>query len=216
MTIEVKICGISTEAALDAAVDAGADHIGLVSFPKSPRHVSPERARVLADRARGRVSVALLTVDADEATLAALIEATAPDVLQLHGRETPERIGALRTRFGRPVWKSAPVATAEDLVAAKAYWRAADRVLLDAKPPQGALLPGGNGVAFDWRLLANLDPPRSFVLSGGLSPETVAEAIRLARPHAVDVSSGVESAPGVKDPERIRAFVREARAASAS
>lgn len=210
MAVEIKICGLSSEATLDAALDAGADHVGFVSFPKSPRHVSLARAGELAARARGRAGVVLLTVDADDAALDALVEAIAPDVLQLHGHETPERVTALKSRFAREIWKAIPVSTATDLIAGEAY-AAADRLLYDARPPRGAILPGGNGVPFDWNLLANLDPRQRFVLSGGLTPENVDEAVRVTRAPAVDVSSGVESAPGVKDPERIAAFVRAAR-----
>ncbi|GBD47657.1 phosphoribosylanthranilate isomerase [Methylopila sp. Yamaguchi] len=211
MSVEIKICGLSDEATLDAALDAGASHVGFVSFPRSPRHVTPDRARDLARRAHGRAGIALLTVDADDAALAALVEAVDPAVLQLHGHETPERAAAVKARFGREVWKAVPVATAEDLALASAYAGVVDRVLFDAKPPKGADLPGGNGVAFDWDLLAALDPSLRFVLSGGLTPENVAKAVARTRAPAVDVSSGVESAPGVKDPERIRAFVRAVR-----
>ncbi|WP_204951301.1 phosphoribosylanthranilate isomerase [Methylopila capsulata] len=211
MPVEIKICGLSDEATLDAALDAGASHVGFVSFPKSPRHVDIPRARALADLARGRAAIAVLTVDADDAALDALVEAIDPDVLQLHGHETPERTAAVKARFDREVWKAIPVATADDLAAIALYQSVVDRVLFDAKPPKGAVLPGGNGVAFDWGLLAALDPSLRFVLSGGLTPENVAEAVARTRAPAVDVSSGVESAPGVKDQDRIRAFVRAVR-----
>ncbi|MET0312759.1 MAG: phosphoribosylanthranilate isomerase [Hansschlegelia sp.] len=213
MSIEVKICGLSEPATLEAALEAGADLIGLVSFPKSPRHVSPERAAELAALARGRARVALLLVDASDDLVSELVSATLPDVLQLHGNESPERAAELRRIFGREVWKAIPLGAEADLAAAEPYWDAADRVLFDAKPPQGAELPGGNGLAFDWDLLANLDPARPFVLSGGLTPENVGEAVRISKARAVDVSSGVESAPGVKDPDRIAAFVRAGRLA---
>jgi phosphoribosylanthranilate isomerase len=211
MSVEVKICGLSDEATLDAALEAGADHVGFVVFPRSPRHVSPERAAVLAQRARGRAGVAILTVDADDSRLDELIELVAPDVLQLHGAESASRVEALKRRTGRAVWKAIPVGAESDVVAAEPYWGSVDRVLFDARPPKDAVLPGGNGVAFDWSLLANLDPRRAFVLSGGLTPENVVEALRATRAAVADVSSGVESAPGVKDPERIAAFVRAAR-----
>lgn len=214
MTVEIKICGLSDDTTLDAAIDAGADVVGFVSFPKSPRHVSPERAGALAERARGRVRIALLTVDADDALLAALVAAVEPDILQLHGHETPERVRELRRRYGREVWKAAAISTPDDLDAVAAYWAAADRVLFDARPPKGSDLPGGNGVAFDWDLIGNLDPSRRFVLSGGLNPDNVSEAMKATRATAVDVSSGVESAPGRKDPELIAAFVRAARSAA--
>jgi phosphoribosylanthranilate isomerase len=216
MMIDVKICGLSTAPTLDAALDAGADLVGLVSFAKSPRHVSLEQASALAERARGRARIALLTVDASDADLAALVAAVAPDVLQLHGQETPERVARLKTTYGLEIWKAVGVRSSDDLAAAERYGDVADRLLFDAKPPVDAELPGGNGVAFDWTLLAGLDPKRPFVLSGGLTPETVAEAIRVTRAPAVDVSSGVESAPGVKQPELIAAFVRAARAASSN
>jgi phosphoribosylanthranilate isomerase len=213
MSIEVKICGLSEPATLEAALGAGADLVGLVSFPKSPRHVSPEQAAELAALARGRARIALLLVDASDDLVGELVAATLPDVLQLHGDESPERAAELRRIFGREVWKAIPLSDEGDLAAADRYWGAADRVLFDAKPPKGAELPGGNGVAFDWDLLANLDPARPFVLSGGLTPDNVGEAVRTSRAQAVDVSSGVEMAPGVKDPDRIAAFVRAARAA---
>jgi phosphoribosylanthranilate isomerase len=211
MSVEIKICGLSTEATLDAALAGGVDHVGFVSFPHSPRHVSAARAGELAARARGRAGVVLLTVDADDATLDGLVAAVAPDVLQLHGRESPERVAALKRRFGRAIWKAIPVSGAADLAAGDAYLGIADRLLYDAKPPKDAVLPGGNGVPFEWKLLGNLDPRVRFVLSGGLTPENVDEAVRVTHAPAVDVSSGVESAPGVKSIERIAAFVRAAR-----
>ncbi|HVI27847.1 phosphoribosylanthranilate isomerase [Hansschlegelia sp.] len=214
MSLEIKICGLSEPRTLDAALDAGADLVGLVSFPKSPRHVSVEQAATLAAQARGRARVALLTVDAEDDLIAELVAATMADVLQLHGQESPERVRALRLIFGREVWKAVPIGGAEDLALAEPYWSVADRVLFDARPAPGADLPGGNGVAFDWRLLADLDPKRPFVLSGGLTPESVAEAVRTTRASAVDVSSGVERAPGVKDPDLIAAFVARARSAA--
>lgn len=216
MAFEVKICGLSEPMTMEAALAAGADLVGLVSFPKSPRHVAPEQVAALAAQARGRARVALLTVDAADDLIAELYAATQADVLQLHGRESPERVRDLRQIFGLEVWKAVPVAEAADLVAAEPYFATADRVLFDAKPPRGAALPGGNGEAFDWTLLANLDPARRFVLSGGLTPENVDEAVRVTRAPAVDVSSGVESAPGVKDPDRIAAFVKAARSAAGS
>lgn len=213
MTV-VKICGISTGDTLDAALDAGADVVGFVSFPKSPRHVEPDRLAALAARVAGRAKIALLTVDADDALLTALVAVSAPHILQLHGQETPERVADLKARFGREVWKAVAISEAADLARAESYWEAADRVLFDARPPKGSELPGGNGVAFDWELLAGLDPRRPFVLSGGLKSGNVREALGVTRAPVVDVSSGVESAPGVKDPERIEAFVRAVRVAS--
>jgi len=211
----VKICGVSTPEALDAALGAGADLVGLVRYPKSPRHVSLERGRVLSARAKGRALRVALLVDPDDAELAATIEALDPDVLQLHGSETPARVAEIRARFGRPVMKAIGVGEAADLARVSAYG-AAEHILLDAKPPQsGNALPGGNGVAFDWSLLAGVDPGVSFMLSGGLDPDNVAQAIALTGARAVDVSSGVERRPGDKDPARIEAFVKAARAAFA-
>ncbi|WAC28270.1 phosphoribosylanthranilate isomerase [Ancylobacter sp. SL191] len=224
MSLEIKICGLSTPETLDAALAAGADMIGLVFFARSPRHVDVARAARLAAQARGRAQIVALTVDADDDALAAIIDAAAPDILQLHGHETPERVSAIRARFGRPVMKALGIGGPEDLPALTAYARVADRLLLDAKPPKGAALPGGNGVAFDWNLiadldlanldLANLDRARSFMLSGGLDPANVGTAVRLIQPGGVDVSSGVEQAPGIKDSARIAAFVRAAREAA--
>ena len=214
MTIEIKICGLRSPEAVEAALAAGADLVGLVFFPPSPRHLSLEEGARLASRARGRASVAALTVDADDDLLAALIEAVSPDLLQLHGRETPARVTEIRRRFGRPVMKAVGVAEPGDLDAARAYMGVADRLLLDAKPPRDATRPGGNGLAFDWRLLADLDLGGPVMLSGGLNAANVGQAIDVARPQGVDASSGVESAPGVKDPVRIASFVAAAREAA--
>jgi phosphoribosylanthranilate isomerase len=211
--VEVKICGINEPRALDAALGAGADFVGLVIFPPSPRAVSTEQGARLAKRARGAARVVALVVDADDALLAAVAGDIAPDLLQLHGSETPARVAAIKARLGLPVMKAIAVAAAADLAAIPDYAAAADRLLFDARPPKDATRPGGHGRAFDWRLLADVPRPRPIMLSGGLNPENVAEAIRIVRPDAVDVSSGVESAPGVKDPARIRAFVAAARAA---
>ena len=214
MTPLVKICGLSTPEALDAALDAGADMIGLVRFPKSPRHVGLEEGRALSTRAKGKALRVALVVDADDADLEAVVAALDPDLIQLHGAETPERVAAIRAQFGRPVMKAVGIAETADLDAIERYRAVADRVLLDAKPPQRAeALPGGNGLAFDWRLVAGLDPDKPFMLSGGLSPETVAAAIELTGMRAVDVSSGVETRPGQTSPDKIAAFVKAARAA---
>jgi phosphoribosylanthranilate isomerase len=210
----VKICGLSTPETLDAALKAGADLVGFVRFPASPRHVDLDRGRALSRRARGRATRVALLVDPDDAALDEAVDALDPDLLQLHGGETPERVLAIRARFGRPVMKAVGIAEAADLAAIELYATVADRVLLDAKPPRDAgALPGGNGLAFDWRLLASLDLDDRFMLSGGLTPETVATAVALTRIRAVDVSSGVERQPGEKDPARIAAFVRAARSA---
>ncbi|MER2265171.1 phosphoribosylanthranilate isomerase [Methylobacterium oxalidis] len=209
--VRVKICGLSTEETLAAALEAGADWIGLVHFPRSPRHVALERARTLSAAARGRAERVVLLVDPDDALVAAAVEAVDPDLIQLHGRESPERVAAIRARTGRRVMKAVGVAGYEDLRLLAPYAAAADRLLLDAKAPPGAPLPGGNGIAFDWDLLAGVRLPAGTMLSGGLTPETVAEALRRSGVAAVDVSSGVETSPGRKDPDRIRAFVAAAR-----
>jgi phosphoribosylanthranilate isomerase len=212
----VKICGLSSPDTLETALDAGADFVGFVRFAKSPRHVELDRARALSEQARGRALRAVLVVDPQDAALAETVEAIDPDLIQLHGAETPERVAAIRARFGRPVMKAIGIAEAADLGEVTRH-AGADRLLLDAKPPRSPdALPGGNGVAFDWRLLAGLDPTLSFMLSGGLTPENVAAAIELTGARAVDVSSGVESRPGLKDPAKIEAFVRAARAAFAA
>ena len=210
----VKICGLSTPETLAAALDAGADLVGFVHFPKSPRHVTLDAGRALSVQARGRAIRTALLVNPDDALLAAAVESLDPDLIQLHGSEAPERVAAIRARFGRPVMKAVGIAESADLAAVAAYAPVADRLLLDAKPPKTAdALPGGNGLAFDWRLLAGLDPATPFMLSGGLNPENVAEAVGLTGARAVDVSSGVETRPGEKDPARIEAFVKAARAA---
>lgn len=216
MSLEIKICGLSTPETLDAALGAGADMVGMVFFPPSLRHVSLSTASALATRARGRARIVALTVDADDAALADIVAAIHPDMLQLHGKESPERVAAIRARFELPVMKAVGIATAADLAALAAYEGVADRLLLDAKPPKDAVLPGGNGVPFDWNLLAGLDLSIPYMLSGGLDPENVRNAVQRLHPFGVDVSSGVERAPGVKDIARIVAFIREARAADPS
>jgi phosphoribosylanthranilate isomerase len=215
MSAIIKICGLATAPTLDAAIDAGADVAGFVFFEKSPRHLSIEQAHALAQRARGRAQIAVLTVDASDETLRAIIAAVAPDHLQLHGRETPARVADLKRTFGLPTIKAIGISGANDLAAAPDYAEIADRLLFDAKAPKDARLPGGNGVPFDWRLLAGIDLQRPWLLSGGLDPDNVAEAIAITGARGVDVSSGVESAPGVKDIGRIRAFIGAARAAFA-
>jgi phosphoribosylanthranilate isomerase len=210
--IEVKICGIKDLAAMDAALDAGADLVGLVFFPPSPRAVTMDLAAKLAARARGRALVTALTVDADDKLLEEIVDHAKPDLLQLHGHESVERVVEIRTRFGRSVMKAIPVAEAADLRVVPDYEAVADRILFDARPPKDASRPGGHGRAFDWALLARLARKKPMMLSGGLTPENVAEAIRIGRPDAVDVSSGVERAPGEKDTKKIRNFVKNARA----
>jgi phosphoribosylanthranilate isomerase len=210
MALLVKICGINTAEAADAAVRAGADFVGLVFHPKSPRHLSAEAGKALADRLRGRVRLVALVADGDDETIAAVVNAVRPEFLQLHGRETPDRAGAIRSRFGVPVIKAVAIAEASDFDALPAYYPTADMLLLDAKAPEG-LRAGGHGVAFDWQLLANRKISRPWFLAGGLNPENVARAVATAAPPGVDVSSGVETAPGLKSPERIAAFVSAAR-----
>jgi phosphoribosylanthranilate isomerase len=215
MTLLVKICGLSAPEALDVALDAGADMVGFVFFPPSPRNLDFAAARPLGERVRGRAQKVALTVDADDAFLDAVVEALRPDLLQLHGQETPQRVEALRRRFGLPVMKAIAVETKSDLAAVAAYNKVAHRLLFDARAPRDATRPGGLGKAFDWHLLEKIDPGVPFMLSGGLDAGNVAEALRITRAPGVDVSSGVERAPGVKDADKIRAFVRAARQAAA-
>lgn len=211
--MEVKICGLRSRGDLAAAAAAGAAYGGLVVFPPSPRHVSPADLRWIAAGPRPEgLKLVALTVDATDAELEAVLEAIPIDMLQLHGSETPERAADVRARFGRPVMKAVGVAEEGDLDGLPDYADAVDMFLIDARPAPGAVLPGGNGVAFDWRLIRDVAWPRPWMLAGGLTPDNVAEAIRLTGAERVDVSSGVEKARGVKDPERMAAFVRAARA----
>jgi phosphoribosylanthranilate isomerase len=212
----IKICGLSTPETLAAALAGGADMIGFVFHPKSPRFVTPKRAAALAAGARGKAAIVALIVDWDETRAANLVEILKPDWLQLHGAETPELTAAIAAASGRPVMKALGIESAADLERIRDYAAAADRILLDAKPPQDAAFPGGHGRPFDWNLLAGLDPAQPFMLSGGLDPANVAEAVSIARPAGVDVSSGVESAPAVKDPVRIAEFIAAARKAAAA
>ena len=208
----IKICGISTPQALDAAIAARADHAGFVFFPASPRNVSLAQAAALSARAGGRIGTVGLFVDADDGLIGDSIAAARLDVLQLHGKESPERAAQVKARFGLPVWKALSVATREDVVRASAYAGAADLVLFDAKTPKGTL-PGGMGLAFDWTLLSGLRLSLPWGLAGGLNPGNVADAIRLTGAPLVDTSSGVESAPGAKDAGLIAAFCAAARSA---
>jgi phosphoribosylanthranilate isomerase len=212
MTLLVKICGLSTPETLDAALEAGADMVGFMFFPRSPRNVSLHAARDLGARVKGRAEKVAITVDADDATLADIVDMLQPDLLQLHGKETPARVGAIRQRFGLPAMKVLGIESRADLGAIPLYATIADRLLFDARAPRDATRPGGLGKPFDWRLLEGLDPSIPFMLSGGLDAGNVAQALRVSRAAGVDVSSGVESAPGVKDPEKIRAFISAARA----
>jgi phosphoribosylanthranilate isomerase len=216
MSVIVKICGLSTPEALDVALEAGADMVGFVFFAPSPRHVTFERAHALASRVLERAQKVALTVDADDALLDAVVEALQPDMLQLHGTESPARVETVRRMFGLPVMKALPIAAKNDLDGIVRYAGIADRLLFDARAPREATRPGGLGRPFDWHLLENLDPGVPFMLSGGLDADNVGEALRITRAPGVDVSSGVERAPGEKDPDKIRAFVRAARVAAAS
>jgi phosphoribosylanthranilate isomerase len=216
MSVLIKICGLSTPDALEVALDSGADFVGFVFFPPSPRHVGFETARALAGQVRGRAQKVALSVDADDAWLAASIEALKPDLLQLHGKEPPVRVAAIRKKFGLPVMKAIAVEDKADLAALAAYAGIADRFVFDAHAPRAATRPGGLGQSFDWRLLENLATGTPFMLSGGLDAGNVAEALRITRAPGVDVSSGVEAALGVKDADKIRAFVRAARPAAAA
>jgi phosphoribosylanthranilate isomerase len=213
MSLLVKICGLSTRETLDVALAAGADMVGFVFFPPSPRHLSLEAARDLGRHAKGRAVKVALTVDADDATFENIIDALKPDILQIHGKETTARVRDIRQKFGLPVMKALPVETAADLAALPGYVAVADRILFDARAPKGATRPGGLGATFDWHALENLDLKLPFIVSGGLTAGNVAEAISITRCGGVDVSSGVERTPGVKDPDMIREFIRAARAA---
>jgi phosphoribosylanthranilate isomerase len=210
--IRVKICGLREAAHVDAAVRAGAAYVGFVFFPKSPRNIAPAAAAALAARVPPGVAKVGLTVDIDDAALDALVAAVPLDMLQLHGQESPDRVQAVRARHGLPVMKAVGIAGEADLPALATYARVADQLLVDAKPSPGAALPGGNAVPFDWRLIAARRWPCPWMLAGGLTPENVAEAIRLTGARQVDVSSGVERAPGVKDEALIVDFIRAARA----
>src|ERR1700726_517674 len=213
MSLLVKICGLSTRETLGAALDAGADMVGFVFFPPSPRHLGLEPARALGQQVRRRAVKVALTVDADDATLTGIVEALQPDILQLHGHETAARLVDIKRKFGLEVMKALPVERAADLSSLPDYAAVCDRILFDARPPKGATRPGGLGAVFDWNLLENLDLKLPFMVSGGLNADNVAEAIRVSRAGGVDVSSGVERSPGVKDPEMIRDFIRAARMA---
>jgi phosphoribosylanthranilate isomerase len=212
MSLLVKICGLSTRETLDVALQAGADMVGFVFFPPSPRHLGLEAARELGLQARGRAVKVALTVDADDATLENVVEALQPDILQLHGRESTARLRDIKSKFGLPVMKALAVETAADLITLPGYAGVADRILFDARAPKGATRPGGLGAVFDWHLLEKLDLELPFMVSGGLNVDNVTEAVRVTGAGGVDVSSGVERSPGVKDAEMIRAFIRAARA----
>ena len=208
--VRVKICGLRTPEDVASVAAAGAAYAGLVFFEKSPRHLTIPTARELALEAPIGLAKVALTVNADDAFLDQLIEAVPLDILQLHGKETPERVAQIRARYGLPVMKAVGVASEEDLPALSDYAQVSDMLLVDAKAPKDAALPGGNGLTFDWRLLAGRKWTLPWMLAGGLTPQNVHEAVRLTGATQVDVSSGVESAPGVKDPARVKAFVNAA------
>ncbi|MBE7733465.1 phosphoribosylanthranilate isomerase [Devosia faecipullorum] len=208
----IKICGIKTYDLLDTVIAAGADMVGFMHFQRSPRHVSIEDLGGLISAARGRIESCVVLVNPDNSCVAE-VAALGPDWIQLHGPETPHRVEAIRAEAGVEILKALPIGSAEDVAQVGTFAAVADRVLLDAKPPKGADRPGGLGASFDWNLLESLDPALSFMLSGGLTPDNVAEAIGKVKPFGVDVSSGVETAPGVKNSKLIEAFIRNARAA---
>lgn len=210
MSLIVKICGLSTRATLDAALQAGADMLGFVFFPPSPRHLALGTAEELGRQVRGRALKVALSVDADDALLANSIEALGPDLLQLHGKESIARVRDIKAKFGLPVMKVIPVETGDDLACVAGYAEVADRILFDARAPKDATRPGGLGEAFDWRLLEGLKLEVPFMVSGGLNAANVADAIRITGAGGVDTSSGVENSPGIKNPDKIREFVRAA------
>jgi phosphoribosylanthranilate isomerase len=211
MSIAVKICGITTPAAIDAAVRAGADYGGLVFHPGSPRFVLLDQARPLAGHMRGRLQIVALIADMDDTRIEALVQAVHPDFLQLHGSESVARTAEIRARFGLPVIKALPVAEVSDLHVAADYEKAADMLMFDARPPKGAARGGGHGTAFDWKILKGRSFTKPWFLAGGLTPDNVGRALELSGASQVDVSSGVESAPGVKDAARIAAFINAAK-----
>jgi phosphoribosylanthranilate isomerase len=216
MSLIVKICGLSTRETLEVALADGADMVGFMFFPASPRHLSLGTAEELGRQVKSRAQKVAISVDADDAALENHIEALRPDLLQLHGKETFARVRDVKARFRLPVMKVIPVETKADLANLAGYAAVADRILFDARAPRDATRPGGLGVPFDWRLLEGIDLKIPYMVSGGLHAANVAEAVRVTGARGVDVSSGVESAPGVKDPEKIRAFIRAARAVDAA
>ena len=215
MTLDIKICGLKSEEAVDRAVALGASHAGFIFFPKSPRNIDPADAGRLADRARERAKIVAVTVNAENDDLDEIVSLLAPDILQLHGGESPERVLTVKAIYGLPVMKAFSVREAGDLKKIEPYIGIADRFLFDAKPPAGSELPGGNGVAFDWTLMHLLDGGVDYMLSGGLNSGNVGEALRLTGARGLDVSSGVERAPGVKDLGLMDQFFAAVRTAEA-
>jgi phosphoribosylanthranilate isomerase len=213
MPLKVKICGLKTPEAVEVALESGADLVGFVFFAPSPRNLGLATARALGERVGDRAGKVALTVDANDETLREIVAALKPDMLQLHGSETPDRVVTVRTRFGLPVVKALPIAERADLSPIRLFANVADWLLFDARAPQEATRPGGLGKPFDWTLLRGVNPGIPFMLSGGLDAGNVAEAVRITRAGGVDVSSGVERSPGEKDLDKIRAFIRAARAA---
>ncbi|NRP69180.1 N-(5'-phosphoribosyl)anthranilate isomerase [Ensifer psoraleae] len=213
MKTDVKICGLRTAEAAERAVALGASHTGFIFFPKSPRNIEPDDAGRIAERIRGRAKTVAVTVDADNDELDEIVSALKPDILQLHGSESPDRVLSIKAVYGLPVMKVLSIREASDLDRIEPYLGIADRFLFDAKPPAGSDLPGGNGVSFDWRLLDALDGGVDYMLSGGLNANNIGEALALTGARAVDISSGVESAPGVKDLKLMEAFFDAVRRA---
>ena len=212
MSVAVKICGLSTAEGVAAAARHGARFVGFVFYPPSRRDVTPELAGALCAMAPAGITRVGLFVDADDAMLAAVLDKAPLDLLQLHGSESPERVAAVRRRFGKPVMKAIPVAAEADLAAAQRYYGIADWLLFDAKPPKDATLPGGNGLVFDWELLGGRRWPLPWMLSGGLNSDNLGDAVRITHATTLDVSSGVEREPGIKDPDKVAAFLARARA----
>jgi phosphoribosylanthranilate isomerase len=213
VSVKVKICGVRTPAILDVAAAAGADYIGLIFFPKSPRHIEPEAARALVQRAQGKVKTVAVLVDPEDAAVDRVAKEVGPDFLQLHGGETPERAAAIKARTGLPIIKAISVEMRSDAAKASAYRGIAEFILFDAKADPAAPLPGGNGVVFDWTALSGPSIERPFALSGGLTAANVGEAIAVTHASVVDVSSGVERAPGEKDAGLVRGFINAAKSA---
>ena len=215
MKTQVKICGLKTAEAVDRAVALGASHVGFIFFPKSPRNIEPDDAGRIADRIRGQAKIVAVTVNADNDELDEIVSALNPDILQLHGSEDAERLLTVKAMYGLPVMKALSVREASDLEKIDAYIGIADRFLFDAKPPKGSELPGGNGISFDWKLLDALDGSVDYMLSGGLNADNIGEAMAQTSARAIDISSGVESAPGVKDLKLMESFFNAVRQAEA-